>query len=58
MQTHTEKIDLKRNPFVDVRLAVIASIAKLDSFEKLALEVVKAAHASFQEELLDADEKL
>jgi hypothetical protein len=51
-------IDITGNPFVDVGLAVIASIAELDDIEELTLGQIKETHALFEEELLDVNERL
>jgi hypothetical protein len=47
------QVQLTGNPFVDVGLGVIASIAELDSVCDLTLNIIKETHASFEEELLD-----
>jgi len=55
---NADTIDITGNPFVDVGLAVIASIAELDDIEELTLGRIKETHALFEEELLDVNEHL
>jgi hypothetical protein len=55
---NADAIDITGNPFVDVGLAVVASIAELDDIEKLTLGQIKETHALFEEELLDVNERL
>jgi hypothetical protein len=55
---NADAINITGNPFVDVGLAVIASIAELDDIEELTLGQIKETHALFEEELLDVNERL
>jgi len=54
----TDQIQLTGNPFVDVGLAVIASIAKLDSIDDLTLTTIRETHKGFENELLDINSKI